>query len=331
MAESTLTLSYQTLRRRIGLYLGLNRDSSYWTDDEESDVTDVIQEGLQKFYFPLDPRTGRSHRWSFLYPMASITTSGAYSTGTVVVASGVVTLTGGTMPDWLATDPTSGDLTINAVTYEISTYSSTTSVTLQDTSLTVTSATSYLISRPRYTLPEDFASYVGPLTFRPGTSGLNPPILIVDEATIRHFRQIYEFTYFPQVAAIVPKVMNAAEGQRWQLVLSPSPADVFYLQYRYQRIPNVLTAVNLYHHGGTPYSRAVLEACLSAAELQLDDTTGDHERAFQQAIAQAIDFDRRAHSVDRLGYCGDPGDIDFSQDALNVVDWTRGPVVYEGS
>jgi len=61
MSESTLSLSYVELRRRVGRYLGYDRNPAQWTTAESQDVTDVILSGLRQFYAP-----PVEHDWRFL-------------------------------------------------------------------------------------------------------------------------------------------------------------------------------------------------------------------------------------------------------------------------
>lgn len=72
MAESSLSIGYPELRREIGRFLGIGRDPAGWTADQVTDVEDILKAGLRQFYFPQE--AGDSHRWSFLYPVTTLTT-----------------------------------------------------------------------------------------------------------------------------------------------------------------------------------------------------------------------------------------------------------------
>jgi len=78
--------SYTTLLERVGHYLFGVRDG--FSSDQTSDILDCVRDGLQRVY--------SAHEWSFFRPVAEVTTTAPYTTGTVAVAAGVVTLTGGT-------------------------------------------------------------------------------------------------------------------------------------------------------------------------------------------------------------------------------------------
>src|SRR4030067_839350 len=99
----SLTVDYTTLRREIGRFLGYSRDSAEWDADQTTDVADILTSGLRRYLSP-PPVSGErySHEWSFLSPVATLTTTVPYTTGTIGVASGVVTLSSGTFPAWAA-------------------------------------------------------------------------------------------------------------------------------------------------------------------------------------------------------------------------------------
>jgi hypothetical protein len=70
----SLSITYDSLRKDIGRYLGFDRDPSNWNEDEDDDVQSVLDAGLRQFYRP--PRIAGdrySHQWSFLKPIGTIT------------------------------------------------------------------------------------------------------------------------------------------------------------------------------------------------------------------------------------------------------------------
>lgn len=82
MAESTLTVTYPTLLRDLGRFLGYQDDSDVWTNDERRLIDACIEEGVLGFYFPGEfpegtPDKIRSHRWSFLNCETTITLTAA--------------------------------------------------------------------------------------------------------------------------------------------------------------------------------------------------------------------------------------------------------------
>lgn len=58
-----LAVTYDSLRRELGRFLGIGRDYTLWTEDQESDCEDIIASGLREFYFPV---SDSGYVWSFL-------------------------------------------------------------------------------------------------------------------------------------------------------------------------------------------------------------------------------------------------------------------------
>jgi len=72
MAESTLSLTYDTIKVALGQYLGYGRTSGNWSTDQSNQMDDIIQRGLRQFYFP---KSG--HIWSFLKPTTTLALASA--------------------------------------------------------------------------------------------------------------------------------------------------------------------------------------------------------------------------------------------------------------
>jgi hypothetical protein len=328
MPESTLTIAYSELQIEIGDHLGYTRTTTNWSTDETNRVANILERGQRRFFFPLDPRIQRTHKWSFLYPRFTFSTDASYTTGTVAVTNGVVTLTSGTFPTWSA----EGEITISGDTYDVDTRDGDTQLTLVDTSVTgIAAGTSYTIGHTTYDLPDDFADFDPPMTYRPGTSAFYPSITHVPEGVLRQWRQHYEYFYRPLRLTIIPKVMNQTVGQRYQIQMTPAPDAAYRLTYRYMRIPDAITAQKIYHHGGAPYSNALLYACLAEADIKMNDNPGANEMRYQEHIVQAIEFDKNTNQAAYLGHMGDPGDSDYEYtEDRTFTDWTRGPIDASG-
>jgi len=63
-------LSFEDLYNAVGRQLGWE----FPTDRQLTIVKDIVYRGLRKFYYPVDPTTGRSHIWSFLKKYHSFST-----------------------------------------------------------------------------------------------------------------------------------------------------------------------------------------------------------------------------------------------------------------
>jgi len=69
------TITYPELQVEVADFLGLGRDPAAWSDADVQRIDRVIQDGYRLFLFPPPLSAGgKSHRWSFLTPSATITT-----------------------------------------------------------------------------------------------------------------------------------------------------------------------------------------------------------------------------------------------------------------
>lgn len=70
---TSLDVTYASLRREIGRFLGFSRDPSTWGTNETTDVTDILAAGLRQFYHPPQLEGERSsYQWSFLRPNGNV-------------------------------------------------------------------------------------------------------------------------------------------------------------------------------------------------------------------------------------------------------------------
>lgn len=298
MSESSLSITYEDLRKEVGYALGFSLSaSSVWDDEEEQLVDMCIEDGLRMFYNP-PSIDGTAHQWRFMRPIGELETTAPYSTGTIQVASGVVTLTGGTFPSWAA----GGDLVVNSKSYAIDTRDSDTQVTLEDTTVTVASGTSYELRRYAYDLPDDFGGIDSPMTFQPSKSVTFRPVKQVSESLIRKKRQ-YEFASSqPELFATHVKVMDPTVGTRYEVWIYPTSDKAYQLEYQYKSYPNKLSTTNKYPLGGMAHAETIKAACLAAVELKNDDMQGPRYQYFMERIQASIMIDRQENSAKHLGY-----------------------------
>lgn len=302
---ANLSTYWTDLRNRIAYHLGYGRTG--WTSDSEkvANVNDAVKDGLRWFYTPELVESRFSYRWSFLRPTFVVTTTADYSTGTITVASGVVTLSGGTWPSAAA----SGELyeAENGNTYTVASRDSDTQLTLDDTSVDVTAGTSYWLAFPQVDLPADFASIEGDkLTYDPGVADLYPAVQLVSEQQIRRARMDYDDPDKPSFAAVVVKAHDFTVGTRYALRMLPVPDGAYRLTGRYRINPDMIDATNLYPPGSETHAATLLASCLAAADRNVNDGgNGMWEAQFKSLLAASIAQDAEATSARRLGYSGD--------------------------
>lgn len=270
-----------------------------WSDAQRDDINAAIEDGLRRFYGARD--------WHFLNPSTSLSTVAPYSTGTITVASGVVTLSSGTFPSWAA----SGELTIDAtgITYEVSTRDSNTQVTLVDTSVTQATASNYEIAQTIYSLPDDFGGMKGEFIYRTGTQVSRSALKQLDPVTLRTIRQERRYSAPPEHFCIFPNAYDSSDGQRFSIEFLPAPDAAYKFYYYYVANPDDLTNEFAYPLGGMWHAQAIKFACLlSAEEMHMEDRAPRYAEPYQRALAASFEMDGRMMRSTTVGYIGDPGD-----------------------
>jgi len=331
MAESTLALTYTSLRLAIARHLGFSLDAEKWTDDQLTVIGMVTDRGLRQFYYPPKVYDNEApHEWSFLKPTVTIDTVATYSTGTVAITETetTVTLSDGTWPTWAATH---GTLVIDTTEYAISSRDSDSKLTLSSAWAedTITAEEYSLRHNGNYDLPDDFGGIEGEITY---TSSENkPPILIVGEGMIENIRRGRTTRSYPIQAAIRPKEHTATTaGQRFEIMFGPIPNAAYTLNYKKLILPQALVASTLIHpYGGAMHSETIIASCLAIAELQEEEKQGEKHNYFMQRLIASIQIDKKAYRAEYLGY-----NADHSDDAISDPNFVRHPntflVTYNG-
>lgn len=286
---AAMTVSYSNLLERVGRFLFGQR--SGYSDSETSDIEDCIQDGLRMVY--------ASHDWSFFKPIEDVTTTAPYTTGTVEIVDGVVTLTTGTFPSWAA----DGTLMVSDNYYSVATRDSDSQITLDDTTLDVDAGTSYELGRPEIPLDAAFEAVSGDseLTYYPDQNELYPPVRQRHDATIRSMQQDDPYFDRPVYYSVRTVEFDPTTGSRKRLAFYPTPDAAYVLRVPMILRPTMLDDTNQYPVGGETLAAVITEACLAAAEHNLDDGEGVHEKRFLQLLPLAIRADQEKSSPTTLG------------------------------
>jgi hypothetical protein len=246
----------------------------------------------------------KPHKWSFLYPHLTVTTQTPYSTGTITVVSGVVTIATGTAPSWAA----SGELLVNGFEYSVNTRDSGSQVTLDDLTVSVSAGTTYSFVRSTYSMPDDYGGLVGPLIYSPGQGVSEPRVEFINESRLREMKGSYSSSGVPRYAALMPTTFAAATGQRHELTLYPTPNAQYYLKARYQIGVDVVTTDANFFVGGTPHGQTLIAAVLRAATQRLaPESFVKWDAEFMSCLEASVHFDREASTPERLGMGRDGG------------------------
>lgn len=161
----------------------------------------------------------------------------------------------------------------------------------------------------QYDLPDDFGGLAGRLTYNDQTLGMGP-IEIRGEGEIRRLRARGTVTGKPTRLAVRPKTSDGTTGQRFELVLWPTPSGIWQLDYAYNVLVNKLTAGAPYPLGGMAHSETILESCLAVAERREDDEATIHWQGFMERLAASVSHDQQVMVPETLGYNADSSDAE---------------------
>jgi len=278
---------YSSLLERVGHYLFGIR--SGFSADQTTDIEECIRDGLHDVY--------TAYSWSFFRPVKEITTTAPYDTGTITIASGVVTLTTGTFPSWAAV----GVLKIDNEYYDVDTRDGDNQITLEDTSVTEATDSSYELGRPEYDLPSTFEAIEGDLTYEPGQSDFYPPIRQKHDGEIRRLCQDDPYTNRPLYYGIRTVEFDPTVGSRRRLSLYPTPDAAYVLKARMKLRSTMIDETNQYPVGAESLSQLIVEACLAAAERNYDEQQSNHTKRFMELLPLAIRADQEMTSPKSLG------------------------------
>ena len=285
-----MVASYDTLLERVGHELfGIRSD---FTADQTTDILQCIRDGLRYVY--------SAHEWSFFRPVQDITTTAPYTTGTITVASGVVTLTGGTWPTWADT----GILKVNSNYYHVASRDTDTQVTLDYLSLTIAVAATFELGRPEIPMPDEFEAVSGDrsLTYYPGLNECYPPVCEKHDQALRTMQQNNPDYERPRYYSIRTTTFDPAVGSRKRLAFYPTPDASYVLRVPMILRPLMITTANPYPVGSEQLSQLIIEACLSSVELDFyEKTDGRHTQVFRAMLAKAIATDQERSSPTSLG------------------------------
>lgn len=286
---TSTNVNFSILQERVGHYLFGIR--SGFTSDQENDIGDCLNDGLRRVY--------AAHNWSFLRPIADVTTTAPYATGTITVAAGVVTLVGGTFPSWAA----SGVLSVSNRYYSVASRGSDTQITLDDTTVSVSSAASYQLARPEIALDATFDSVANDsdLNYYPSADSWYPPVKWRHDSTIRQLEGSNPEFDRPVFYSVRTVTFDPTVGSRKVLAMYPAPDKAYTLRVPMILRPVLLDDTNVYAIGGEVLSQVMLEACLAAAEHNFEERDHVHEKRFLELISLAIREDQERSSPTSLG------------------------------
>ena len=286
----SMACSYSSLLSRVGHELFGIR--SGYSSDQTTDILQCIQDGLNYVY--------DAHDWSFFKPIKDVSTTAPYATGTVTIVAGVVTLAGGTWPSWAA----AGILRVSNSYYSIASRDSSTQLTLNVTSATAAALTTFSLGRPEVDLPSAFEAISpdGQMTYYPDPNTWWPEVRPCHDQALRAMQQRNPYYWRPAYYSIRTVEFDPTVGSRKRLAFYPVPDAQYVLRVPCILRPTMIDATNQYPVGGETLAQLIIEACLSAVELDYyEKVDGRHTRMFQAMLPLAIAADREKSSPTSLG------------------------------
>ena len=288
-AAGSMVASYNSLLERVGRFLFGIR--SGYSAGETSDIEECITDGLRDVYM--------AHSWSFFRPVKDISTTAPYATGTVTIASGVVTLSGGNFPSWAA----DGLLKVSDNYYSVSSRDSNPQITLDDTTVAVASASSFELGRPEIPLDASFEDMANDraLAYYPDQNELHPPVRNRHDQDIRTKQQDNPYYDRPVYYSIRTVEFDPDVGSRKRLAFYPTPDAIYVLRAPMILRPIPISSSDQYPVGGELLSQLITEACLAAAERNFDERGNEHTGRFRDILPLAISDDMERSTPTQLG------------------------------
>lgn len=153
-----------------------------------------------------------------------------------------------------------------------------------------------------YDLADDFGGFVDTeLAF---TSSKDWPLLLVP--MWRVLEKIQSGTSMPSgitqplLAAVERKSFTAATGQRWQIVVWPTPTSSLTATGRYRSEPDLFANDAHYPMGNALHAETIQESCLAAAEELMNDQSAVHRERFVVLLEASIAADRELHKSEAV-------------------------------
>ncbi len=157
-----------------------------------------------------------------------------------------------------------------------------------------------------YTLPDAIGNIEGNMTFAT-TDNQTGPVVFVGEGEIRRRREANTSTGRPQMFALKPLnvTTGASAGQRFEVILWPTPDGIYTLTYRYTALIDKLTTSLPYPLGGMIHGETILASCQARAEKEIDDVDGGpYFTEFMKRLQSSINSDRLLYGRELYGYNG---------------------------
>lgn len=319
MAESTLSVTFTELRKKVAHFLGYQRSFSEGTANIEAGAVTFNDTADGTRFWPSWSADGLFIYNSNKYTIASLTNvqPPLYDSTLTLNDAGNTALSNVTnapyeLVPWDDRKFEDIDSAVeNGLRRFYYPYIESEGQIYQWTFLRKEGAITLTSTESKYVLADDVAQIVeDSVTY--GIEEGNKPLTRVSEGEIRKMQQESE-TGVPLYYAVRPKheSTNPTDGQRFEIVVHPTPSSSQVsesITYRYVSAPDLLTTTNIFPLGGALHSQTLIEACLAEAEKDMDDRSDVHEQAFQKLLIASYRADMEVREMEVSG--GTSYDID---------------------
>lgn len=164
-----------------------------------------------------------------------------------------------------------------------------------------------------YALPADVGGIRGNLTF--SGSNLYSKVIMRGPDFIEERRSVPASvaTGVPRYAALRAIHHDETAGQRYELILYPTPDAAYSLTYRYNLIPQDLSNTGVRPAGAAVHTETIFQSCREAAERIANQNSGGPEHVlFLKRLTASVLLDRQLTAPEFLGDMRDPGQFGSS-------------------
>lgn len=149
-----------------------------------------------------------------------------------------------------------------------------------------------------YELPDDFVRMQSGFTF--GINGDNLRLAVIEDEMLRSMQSKSNLKGTPRYVTI--RARNDRTDEGYELAFYPTPDRSFTIDYRYEKLPDMLAADNQYHLGPAVHSKLLVSACLMEADRKLNAESispdgGLQAQQFFRQLSASIAIDRQALGV----------------------------------
>ena len=150
----------------------------------------------------------------------------------------------------------------------------------------------------RYQLPADFSSIITHPTYKDDENFKQ--MTRAEPTNILNLRAGGVVNYAPYYYSIVTSAYDPEIGEMDEIWFYPEPDSSYPIQFYYKSDPVKPDNANDYMPGGVKATEAILESCLSVAEIQEDDAAGIHTQLAQKLTQDLIVVDTKKDANDVL-------------------------------